>query len=236
MTHPYKAVFFDLDDTLLLRTPTPAGAFVIFARSMNIHVDWATERRVKLWTHRYWGEDKQIREDKSRFHTDTDFWLNYNKQLLEVVEVTTNLSQQARLSLNWFDEHYDPHVEIAPGSYKVLATLKEAGYRLGLISNRPDPVDETVTKLGLEGIFDIMVAAGEVGYWKPDPAIFAYALSQLNGIQAEDCVYIGDNYFSDGQGAARAGWVPILFDPEGLYENIPYHRIKRIDELLEKLV
>jgi putative hydrolase of the HAD superfamily len=81
-------------------------------------------------------------------------------------------------------------------------------------------------------VFDLALAAGDIGYWKPDPQIFWHALSHFRHLRAEECMYVGDNYFADGRGAEAAGLVPVLYDPEDLYEQSPYQRIRHMRELL----
>jgi putative hydrolase of the HAD superfamily len=64
--------------------------------------------------------------------------------------------------------------------------------------------------------FDWLVAAGEVGVSKPDPAIFHLALERA-GAPADQAVYVGDNYWADVVGAQRAGLRPVLLDPHRLF-------------------
>jgi FMN phosphatase YigB (HAD superfamily) len=237
MTRPYKAVFFDLDGTLRITTPSPTAAFIFFARSINIPVNPLAERRIKLWAFNYWGQDELVKQDMARFNFNIDdFWLNYSRLLLEVAEVAHDLPNRAQLVRDWFNTHYLPQVELAPGGHDALSRLKKAGYVLGLISNRSEPLAEAVNELGLDGFFDVMLAAGEIGYWKPNPIIFTHALSRLTDLRASECLYVGDNYYADGCGAAAAGLVPIIYDPEELYEKCSYRRIKHMKELLDVLI
>lgn len=235
MKRLHKAVFFDLDGTLRITTPTPTAAFVWFARSLGITITPVAEQRVKVWAHHYWGQDELVKEDMARFTTD-EFWLNYSKALLEVVEATHNLTERATQVREWFNTGYTPHVELAERSYEVLFSLKQSGYWLGLVSNRSDPLDNVVAELGLTGLFDVMLAAGEIGFWKPNPTIFHQALTRLEGVQASECIYVGDNYYADGYGAEQAGLLPVIFDPENLYPQCSYRRIHHMQELLPMLL
>jgi len=231
MTHPIKAVFFDLDGTIRIPKPGPTAAFIHYARSLNIDIPPAAEHRVKVWAHQYWGHETLVKQDMEQFDLD-GFWVNYSRQLLEKVNATQDLMQRALMVRQWFDTEYKPEVEVAAGSAKLLQTLKERGYIVGLITNRPILSPAEMASLGLEGVFDLALAAGQVGYWKPDPQIFWHALSYFGHLRAEECMYVGDNYFADGCGAEAAGWVPVLFDPEDLYEQSPYRRIRQMPELL----
>ncbi len=234
MTNKYKAVFFDLDGTIRIPNPSPTDAFVQFARSLNISITPVAEKRVKLWAHHYWGQDQRVKQDMERFDLD-EFWINYSRQLLEKVNVTENIGCQAQLVREWFGNEYAPHVTLAETCYDTLLELKNRGYILGLISNRSNPLDDVVAELGLGDIFDMTLAAGEIGYWKPNPHIFSHALSHFQNLTPPQCLYIGDNYYADGYGAAAAGMVPVIFDPDNLYDTFSFLRIARHDELLQWL-
>ncbi len=234
MTTHIKAVFFDLDGTLRIPSPGPTAAFVHFARSLDIEIPPAAERRVKVWAHQYWGHETQVKQDMDQYDID-EFWINYSKQLLEKVDARQDLMTRAVMVRQWFDTEYKPQVELAPGSKSLLTTLRENGYILGLISNRLNPLHEDVTQLGLDGFFDVTLAAGEIGYWKPDPQIFWHTISRFEGLHAGECMYVGDNYFADGRGAAAAGMLPVIYDPEGLYSEWDYPHIQHMTELLALL-
>jgi len=230
MTNAIKAVFFDLDGTLRIPTPGPTAAFVQFARSLDIEISPMVEKRVKIWAHHYWGQEKMVKEDMKRFDTD-GFWINYSKRLLETVNATNDLMRRARVIREWFDQKYQPEIKLEIDCLPTLAHLKESGFLLGVISNRPSPLDDELELLGLAGIFDIFLAAGEIGFWKPSPEIFQYVLNQFAELEAEDCYYVGDNFYADYLGAQGAGLNPILYDPEDLYDNSTYRRIRKLGEL-----
>ncbi|MCL4261807.1 MAG: HAD family hydrolase [Anaerolineae bacterium] len=234
MTHHIKAVFFDLDGTIRIPSPGPTAAFIHFARSLDIEIPPAAERRVKVWAHQYWGHETLVKQDMEQYDID-DFWINYSRQLLEKVDATQDLLARAVMVREWFDTEYKPQVELAPGSQSLLATLKQAGYIVGLVSNRPNPLHDEVAQLGLTGHFDLVLAAGEIGYWKPDPQIFWHVISRFNGLHAEECMYVGDNFYADGRGAAAAGMIPVIYDPEDLYGESVYPRIQHMAELLTLL-
>ena len=235
MQRPFQAVFFDLDGTLRLPDPAPTDAFIFFARSIGITIYPETERRVKLWSHHYWGQDGLVNQDFDRFSKE-EFWFNYSKQLLEAANVVQDIHRRAELVHEWFSNHYDPHVALAPGTREVLPQLREEGYKLALITNRSQPVNDELDKLELTDYFDFILAAGEIGIWKPNPAIFDHAIAQFDGLQAANCVYIGDNYYADGYGAERAGLTPIMFDPDYLYRESTFARIEALTELIPLLL
>ncbi len=221
MTSQYKAVFFDLDGTLRIPSPSPTEAFVQFARSEIGSIDDETARRLKIWAHRYWGGDVSIQKEMERLG-ENSFWVNYSQQMLEMVRLTDNLQANARRVRKWFDSEYAPEVRLAAGAIELFTELKSTDTILGVISNRPQPFHDVLAELEISDWFDITLAAGEVGHWKPNRAVFDHALTFFNGLAAADCLYIGDNYFADGIGANNAGMVPVIYDPDGLYGNMTF--------------
>ncbi|MBK7894635.1 MAG: HAD family hydrolase [Anaerolineaceae bacterium] len=216
MTQQYKAIFFDLDGTLRIPSPDPTDAFIQFARAQQIVIDETAVRRLKIWAHRYWGQDKLVLDEMNRLGEE-GFWLNYSRLLLETIGATDNLEALARQVRDYFGSGYAPEVRLAAGATDLFATLKAAGYHLGVVSNRSRIFQDVLEQLAIADWFDMTLAAGEIGCWKPNTAIFHHARSYFADLAAEACVYVGDNYFADGIGAKRAGMLPIIYDPDGLY-------------------
>lgn len=231
MSETYKAVFFDLDGTLYITTPSATDAFIQFARTLDIAIDAATEQKVKLWAHHYWSQHEQIRRDMEQLDRN-GFWSYYSHLLLRAVGATDNLAENSDILRDYFFNDYAPQVGLPPTGRETLLALKAHGFTLGLISNRSNPLQEAVSRLGLDGIFDVVLSAGEIGHWKPNPAIFHHVLADFADLAPAECVYVGDNYYADGHGAAAAGLVPVLYDPEHLYRDPAYKCIAQMDELL----
>ncbi len=230
MTTHFKAVFFDLDGTLRIPSPSPTDAFIQFARSQQILIDEGAARRVKIWAHRFWGQDDLLKNEWDRLGEEA-FWVNYSRQLLETVEATGNLQVQSQQVRDYFGSSYVPQVELAAGAAELLAELKSAGYILGVISNRSRPFHDVLAQLGINDWFDMTLAAGEIGIWKPNRAIFDHVRSYFPALAAAECLYVGDNYFADGVGASEAGMTPIIYDPEALYDDLPFTRIHELRQI-----
>jgi putative hydrolase of the HAD superfamily len=109
-------------------------------------------------------------------------------------------------------------------------------FRLGLITNGPSAIQRPkIDHFELVNYFDVLLVSGEVGIDKPDPAIFALALSQI-GVDAREALFVGDSPEHDMRGAKAAGmdfvWMNAHSDtlPEGFAQ--PHAIIRRISELL----
>jgi len=100
---------------------------------------------------------------------------------------------------------------LIPGAREMLETLKGA-YRLGLLSNftHPPALREIVDTLGLFADLDVVLISGELGYRKPHPLVFQRLLREL-GVRKDQMLYVGDDPYSDIDGAREAGITPVWF-------------------------
>ncbi len=105
---------------------------------------------------------------------------------------------------NDFEEFTTQHFSLLPNSEEIVRYLA-AKYPITIVSNGFVSVQyRKINASGLRDCFQHIVLSEEVGITKPQPGIFEKAL-QLNGLQKEDVVMIGDSYTSDIQGAINAG-------------------------------
>ena len=95
-------------------------------------------------------------------------------------------------------------LECCAGMDGVLATLKEHGHRLGIVTaKRRRTVDLAFARLPIEHLFETVVGGDETEHHKPHPAPLLLALERL-GASPEDAAYVGDSPF-DMQAAKAAG-------------------------------
>jgi putative hydrolase of the HAD superfamily len=109
-----------------------------------------------------------------------------------------------------FHQHR-PTAEPYPGVRATLRRLKEAGFRLFLVTDGHGPAQrQKVDTLELGPWFDAMVFTGELPgqQAKPSPLPFMLACDQL-GVAPDRCAYVGDNPACDFQGPARLGMLTI---------------------------
>lgn len=92
-----------------------------------------------------------------------------------------------------------------------LVRARERGLRLGVVSNSEGKLLELFERVGLSGLFEVVVDSALVGVRKPDPAIFALALAPLK-LDAAEAVYAGDIPDVDVAGARAAGLDAVLID------------------------
>jgi HAD superfamily hydrolase (TIGR01662 family) len=105
--------------------------------------------------------------------------------------------------------------ELFPDVLETLRALRERGYRLASITNRGysgPRFREEMAELGLTELFEHVAVSCDVGYMKPHPRLFQYALEQM-GVAAEDCVMVGDSLRADVEGAKTLGMITIWRRP-----------------------
>ncbi|HBR01450.1 MAG TPA: HAD family hydrolase, partial [Ruminiclostridium sp.] len=85
---------------------------------------------------------------------------------------------------------------------------KENGYRNIILSNHIPELPEIAESLGLMELVEICITSAKVGFEKPNPQIFRYAL-ELTG-HPEELWMVGDNIVADVGGAEAVGMKAIL--------------------------
>jgi putative hydrolase of the HAD superfamily len=96
-----------------------------------------------------------------------------------------------------------------PDAPPALARLREAGMRLVVVSNWDVSLHERLEDAGIASCVDGAIASAELGVAKPDPAIFAHALT-MAGVPGAEAVHVGDSPVEDVAGARAAGIEPVL--------------------------
>jgi putative hydrolase of the HAD superfamily len=127
----------------------------------------------------------------------------------------------------------------APGAAGALRALEGAGTKLAIVSNATGTMEKMLLEhniCGLEGgtmaKVAVVIDSHVVGVEKPDPRIFALALSALD-IGADRCVYVGDTVHFDVAGARNAGIRPLHLDPFGLCPDEDHEHLAELAEVVE---
>jgi putative hydrolase of the HAD superfamily len=107
---------------------------------------------------------------------------------------------------------YRDHVEFAtwtdPDAEPMLTTLREAGIRVGLLSNTLWPREwheQWLARDGVLDLFDGAVYTSEIPWTKPHPEAFAAAMDAVGVTDPARCVFVGDRLFDDIYGAQSVG-------------------------------
>jgi len=234
MIQPYdiKAIFFDLDGTLRHSVPSGGEVFTDYVVTLGLPVNDEARLRALRWEHLYWASSVDLRDDLLAHAGETEnFWIEYSRRRLIALGASPQWAREfaAKASVH-MGEFYRPESIVPEDVRRALPQLKQAGYILGVISNRDKPFLDVLQEHGIDEFFDFLLAAGEVNIFKPEPGVFEHALQHLN-LSPNEVIYVGDNYYADVVGARRAGLQPILYDPLGIFPDPDCTTIKSFDEL-----
>lgn len=251
-----KAIFFDLDDTLLWDQKSVKEAFASTCRlaeerygisaekledsvreaARNLYASYETFPFTQMIGinpfEGLWGN----------FFDDTDEF----KRLKEIVPAYRKDAWIAGLKEMGIDDP-DFGFELAERfpierrklpfvyeeTFKILDGLK-GNYQLLLLTNGSPDLQHTKLAITPELVpyFDHIVISGDFGRGKPDPSIFEHALS-LMSLKKEEVIMVGDNLMTDILGANRAGITTVWINRHGKErtEVIPTFEIKHLDGL-----
>jgi putative hydrolase of the HAD superfamily len=126
-----------------------------------------------------------------------------------------------------------PYTVARPESVTVLETLRNLGFRTGLLSNTHWPRDwheERLVDDGLVELLDAAVFTSDLDYRKPHPVAFGAVLDALE-VAPEHAVFVGDRMHDDIFGAASTGMRTIWIrnaatpswevEPDAVVDSLP---------------
>jgi len=156
-----------------------------------------------------------------------------NKYLYESGFFTKPMDNRLYVDIIW-----DGFSKIAvpfPFTYTVLEEIREAGYKVGLITNgREDVQGAKINLLGLESYFDEIIICSTPELRKPNSLPFEMMAEKL-GISPKELVYVGDNPTNDVDASRRAGYTPVWVNTSGKwqFDDIPRaeHEIDTVADL-----
>jgi putative hydrolase of the HAD superfamily len=98
-----------------------------------------------------------------------------------------------RPALHRFRETYFEALHPNPPMIDLMREAKDSGHRMGMLTNNVrewEPLWRSM--LPVDEIFEVVVDSGFVGCRKPDPEIYEITLERLDGVPAEECLFIDD--------------------------------------------
>ncbi len=168
-TAAFRAVFFDLDGTLVDTAPDMVSVLCdLLADNGFTPLPYATARASVS---------------------------NGAAGLIRLAFPDVDDAERQRLHHEYLDR-YEQSVcvksEVFPGLLEILDELDSSGRPWGIVTNKPQRMTEPlVAKLGLAERAACVVSGDTLPQRKPDPAPLVYA-SRLAGVAPEQSVYVGD--------------------------------------------
>ena len=209
-------IFFDLDHTLWDFEKNSALTFEKIFRELNIQLN--LDDFLSAYSqinHRYW---KLYRENKI-----SQLELRHKRLIesFEAIDYRFDFDDINNLSIKYLI-HLSTFSNLFNGTISLLEGLK-LNYQLNVITNGFEVVQHhKIKNSGLANYFKNIITAEKVGYKKPNPIIFEYALNQTK-TTPENSLMIGDSLEADILGALNIGMQAIHFNSlnEPLHDHCP---------------
>ena len=194
----YRAIFIDIDDTLLDYIPCCREAFEFALPEHPEYFDLFFEISGRLFS-----------EAKHGLHTIAEVMELYPKEFIAAIgyppEAVDPFKHAFRAA--WGKTH-----TLVPGAKEMLENLQAKGYRLFAASNSFGHLQRNRLECaGILPYFEDTYISMDIGYDKPDIRFYQEALRRC-GLQPHEVLMIGDSMTTDVIGAQKAGMDALFFD------------------------
>jgi len=232
----YSCVLFDLDQTLLLRTPTiPQKLYEMIS---ELGSPCAMDEVNKAFADcEYWiGEQTTIENQTGIRMSDEEFL----EKMTAFYQAALNIPQKGIADLQTvICRQYTRTYSLMPDAVGLLSALKEKGVKLGIVSNNYASIRQAISDVGLTAYFDDILYSSDYGIKKP-AGEFYDALFQKHGLKKEDSVMIGNDRFADAGGAEDYGIASIYLHTEQstpFEGELPKHcrQVKDLREIIKEI-
>lgn len=110
---------------------------------------------------------------------------------------------------------------LRPDAEPTVRALHERGFRLGVLSDCTHELPDLWPSLPIAPYVDVTVFSVVAGFRKPHPALYDGVCSSL-GVEAADCLYVGDGGSGELTGAALAGMTALRLDAPDIADAVVY--------------
>lgn len=197
----YKAIFIDIDDTLLDYIPCCREAFDAAMPEHPEHFQLFFDIAGRLFA-----------EAKHGKYTIAEVMDLYPQEFIAAIGYPAEAVEPFKHAFRaaWGTTH-----TLVPEAKEMLDTLKDKGYRLFAASNSFGHLQRSrLEHAGILPYFEDTFISMDIGYDKPDIRFFQEALRRC-GLQPNEVLMIGDSMTTDILGAQAAGIDALFFDRRG---------------------
>lgn len=164
-----KAIVFDLDGTLL-------NTLTDLHLSVNYTFDkYGFKHRTESEVRSFLGSGVRVLVEKAL----PDDKKHMTDECLEVFK-------------EYYDRHKDDNTAPYAGINEMLYTVRKAGYKSAIVSNKYDAAVQQLKEVTFSGLIDFAVGEGNGVRTKPAPDGVLLALERL-GATKDEAVYVGDS-------------------------------------------
>jgi putative hydrolase of the HAD superfamily len=112
-----------------------------------------------------------------------------------------------------YTKAWEPHTFTDPAVAGLLGFLRDAGIKVGVLSNTMWPRswhEDVFRRDGVLDLIDAAVYSSEIDWTKPHPEAFAAAMAAVGVSDPGSCVFVGDRPYDDVHGAQSIGMRAVL--------------------------
>jgi len=220
-------IFFDIDGTLVDHKGAERAAAVAFQKDHAARFAERSEAFVGRWQ---MVADKHIQRYLAG---GISFQDQRRARIREMFGDNGMTGAEADTIFAGYLRRYEQHWTLFGDVEPCLEEI--AGFRLGIISNGDSRQQRAkLETLGVADRFSSVTISGDIQIAKPDVGIFA-AACRANGVQPEECVYVGDDFEADAVGSRRAGMRGIWLNRNGAKCPDGNDAITTLKELKEQI-
>lgn len=209
----YRAVLFDLDDTLYPYPPcNEAGKRAAFERFRDLGYELDRER----FRERYQAARREVKRELAGTASAHERFL-YFKRLISGVADTHRSGDALALGEAYWDAYIEA-MELFDGVEQAFASLRDAGVDVAIVTNLTTRIQlEKIRHLGIEDRIDYLLTSEETGREKPSSVMFTLTLARLD-TRPSEALMVGDSPSSDIEGGNAVGLDTVLVndDTDGL--------------------
>ncbi|SCC33706.1 A0A023P6H9 (2-haloalkanoic acid dehalogenase) [Bacillus wiedmannii] len=217
----YKAMLFDLDDTLLDRDKAVDNLFLLVLEKCYEGVSDTVKNNMLQKFKEYDKREYGISDKTIVLESLFDEFAPKYRLPRDYIQDFWNLNFPKCFSIDQNTIHFLNHIK--------------RHFKIGIITNGSTHRQKAkIINTNLNNYFDTIIISEEVGLSKPDKRIFELALNKLN-VQPEDVLFIGDDLEKDIAGPQNANIKGVWFNPQRIKNTTqiqPYAEINTLDSLL----
>lgn len=203
---PFKAISFDLDDTLYDNRP-----IIIHAEQQSLqYLQGLDPQLAELDAQQWWQYKQQVLAQQPDLEQDVTAWriAAIENMLIQLGHSQAHSRAQAQAAF----EHFlavRSDFQVPQQSVQILSQLSRSMPVIAITNGNVD-----LTRIGLDKSFSLVLKAGNGLRAKPYPDMFEVAAQHL-GIAVEDILHVGDHLNTDVFGAKVNGAQAVWFNDQG---------------------
>lgn len=223
-----KTVLLDLDDTILDFKKAEAEALKKTLISMGIEPKDTTIKRYSQINESFWKKLELGLIERSKLLTER----------FDVLFQEIGVEKSGNVAWDIYENLLSNGHFFIDGAVEVLEKIKD-NYDLYIVSNGTASVQEKrIKSADISKYFKQIFISQKIGYNKPRIEFFEACFEQINDLNKDETIIVGDSLTSDIQGGINAGIHTCWFNLRGnLGRNdiVPEYTIYKISELPELL-